>query len=86
MDAREEIERAGKARQLLDHPLWQETWDLLEERLTQAWAHSQRGDVERREHIYLQLDAARAVRRAIEQIVLTGDMAELERSNGTTEH
>lgn len=73
-------ERAHKAKQLLDNPLWAEAWTALETGLTQSWQNTQRSDSVRRENIYFQLDAARAVKRHFEQILLTGQMIEMQES------
>lgn len=81
----EERERAHLARQITQNPLWAETWNAIESLLTAQWAHSAMDASERRENIYLQLNAARAAKKAIEQVLLTGEMAEKqlqERSNG----
>lgn len=81
----EERERAHLARQITDNPLWADVWERMEALLAEQWAHSDLGASERRENIYLQLKAARAAKKAIEQILITGEMAEMqlkERSNG----
>ena len=80
-----ERDRGAKAKQLLENPLWVEAWEKIQSGLIDSWQNSRPDDSARREHIYLQLDAVRAVKRNFEQIVLTGDMAEIaieqERSN-----
>ena len=88
---RAERDEGHRARMLVENPLWVEAWDRIETGLMETWRNSQPADSERRESIYLQLDAARAVRRYFEQLVLTGEMAEMtlsERSDGrsTAQH
>lgn len=81
----EERERAHLAKQITNNPLWEETWNAVQSILTEQWMNSAMDSSTRRENIYLQLSAARAVKTAIEQILLTGEMAEMqlqERSNG----
>lgn len=83
----EEIRRAKEAQRIVGHPLWAESWDDLTARLQRKWQESRSHEVELREMVYAQLRAAEAVRAAIEQIIVTGHMAEiqLERSgNGSS--
>lgn len=75
---RRERERATKAQQILDNPLWGESWAELDARLTQAWKMSNSGQRERREMIYMQILAAAEVRGHIETILRTGTFAEMQ--------
>ncbi len=75
---RRERERASKARQIIDNPLWDEAWSTLETKLTEAWKSSQTGMAERRELIYMQLRAAAEVRGHIETVLETGLLAEMQ--------
>lgn len=77
-DRIKERERGHYARQIVDSPLWAEAWAALESRLMDGWRQSQTGATERRELIYLQLRAAYEVRAHIEQVLLTGQMAEMQ--------
>ena len=73
-----ERERANKARQIIDNPLWDEAWTTLDSKLTDAWKASQSGQSERRELIYMQLRAAAEVRGHIETVLETGRLAEMQ--------
>ncbi len=73
-----ERERGAKARQIIDSPLWVEAWTMLEAKLTDAWRLSQTGQAERRELIYMQLRAAAEVRGYVEEILETGQLAEMQ--------
>ncbi len=75
---RRERERASKARQIIDNPLWDEAWIALDAKLTDAWKSSQTGMAERRELIYMQLRAAAEVRGHIETVLETGQLAEMQ--------
>lgn len=75
---RRERERAAKARQIVDSPLWLEAWTTLEAKLTDAWKSSPTGMAERRELIYMQLRAAAEVRGYIEDVLQTGQLAEMQ--------
>lgn len=81
-----ERDRGAKAKQIIENPLWVEAWDKIESGLTHRWQTSQKSDADLRENIYLQLDAARAVQKYFEQLVQTGELAEMqieqERSDG----
>ncbi len=75
---RQERERGAKARLIIDSPLWEEAWTVLQTRLTDAWLRSQTGDAARRELIYMQLRAAAEVRGHIETVLETGRLAEMQ--------
>lgn len=80
-----EREQAHLAKQITEHPLWLAAWTELEARLTDGWRNSRDEAAEHREFIYLQLKAARAVRRSFETLIETGQLAEMqleERSSG----
>lgn len=85
IDRLRERERASKARQIIDSPLWAEAWTTLEAKLTDAWKSSQTGMTERRELIYMQLRAAAEVRGYVEDILETGKMAEMQLDEHTRE-
>jgi len=80
---RREVERANEAQTVISCPLWDEAWNTLETKLTEAWKASPQGQSERRELIYMQLRAAAEVRGHIEEVLVTGRLAseQLERSN-----
>ena len=80
-----ERERASKARQIIENPLWGEAWTTLESKLTDAWKSSQTGMAERRELIYMQLRAAAEVRGHIETVLETGRLAEMQLDEHTRE-
>ena len=82
---RRERERASKAKQIIDNPLWDEAWIALESKLTEAWKSSQTGMAERRELIYMQLRAAAEVRGHIETVLETGQLAEMQLDEHTRE-
>ena len=75
---RKERERGSKARLIIDNPLWDEAWIALDAKLTEAWKSSQTGMAERRELIYMQLRAAAEVRGYVEEILETGQLAEMQ--------
>jgi len=83
----QERERGHQAKLIVEHHLWAESWEKLDALLMNSWRNSRPGDAERRENIYLQLDAARVARKYIEEIMVTGQLAEMqlqERSNNGT--
>lgn len=77
---RRERERGEKARLIVDSPLWDEAWKAIDSRLTQAWKNSttETGQAERRELIYHQIRATAEVRGYIEDLLVTGAMAEMQ--------
>lgn len=92
-----ERERGHLAQQITKNPLWVETWEAIEDGLLSAWRHTGYDDSGKREAIWHQLDAVRAVRKSFDQVVMTGKLAEMqieeERSDGrksstrsTTQH
>lgn len=81
---REEMERAARAKEVVEHPLWIETWETLEARCRQQWENSEASEIEAREEAYRMLLIARKVKRSFETVIQTGKMAEmaLEKENG----
>lgn len=74
----EERERGLKAKAILENPLWNEAWTQIESYLMEQWRNSRPDAATRRENIYLQYDAARAVRKHFESLLETGRMAEMQ--------
>ena len=69
--------REGRAKSLLENPLFQETFDVLRKDLMNRWEHSGTTEVEARESVWLALQLLRRIRFHIESIVTTGKMKEL---------
>lgn len=75
----EEISRAKQAEQLLRNELLTEAFDELERLYSETWRSTTPSQTEAREKVYFLLQALSHVRTHIEQVVMTGEMAELSR-------
>ncbi len=71
----QEIERGHQARQLIEHPLWLESWEQWEAGILKAWTDTPVRDTEAREALFLGLHAGRRARRQIETVFQTGKLA-----------
>ena len=71
-----ERERGEFARQVLENPIWVEAWDKYESGLISAWRKAT--DTETRERAHLELKTIEKVKRAIETVMKTGEMAQMQ--------
>ena len=69
--------RARQANDLLQNTLLVEAFDTLRQELLQRWENSASDEAAARESIWLGLQLLERVRRHLESIVTTGDMAKL---------
>lgn len=70
-----EILRGERARQLLDDPLLQEAFALIEQEYQKAWQESPARDVEARELLYLSLKNLAKVKGHLVQVMESGMLA-----------
>lgn len=75
MTPEQEVSRGEQARDLLNHPLLVEAFDLIEGETIKAWEDSPARDTEGRERLWLQLKLLRRLRGHIESVVDSGKMA-----------
>ena len=69
--------RARQANDLLNNELLVEAFDTLRQELLERWENSSSNESEARESIWLGLQLLERVRRHLESIVTTGEMAQL---------
>jgi hypothetical protein len=70
-----EVQRGEQAKELLDNPLFVESYDKIEAEIKAAWEASPVRDVEGREKLYQMLMIARKFKAHFESVVNTGKMA-----------
>jgi len=70
-------ERERKAKNLIDDPLLNESFDVLREDLMNRWIHSGSTDLEARESIWLAIRLLERIEGHIKSIVETGHMAKV---------
>ena len=75
---REEQARGAKAEALLRNPILQETFEGLSERYLDAWKSTSIEQEAQREKIFQMYKALEAVRKHLEDMVSTGELAKLE--------
>lgn len=73
-----EQHRANSAREVTEHPLYLEAFELYTQRLQTQWADSPDRDKEGREHLWLMLKTAQTVQQHLKQIMETGQLANLQ--------
>jgi|TARA_R110002020_G_scaffold101968_1_gene239771 hypothetical protein len=73
--------RARQANDLLQNTLLVEAFDTLRQELLQRWENSASDEAAARESIWLGLQLLERVRRHLESIVTTGEMAKLNQKN-----
>ena len=66
--------REGRAKALLENPLFQETFDVLRKDLMNRWEHSGSNELEARESIWLAMRLLDRLHGHINSIVETGHM------------
>lgn len=74
--------RIERAKELLEHDLFIEAFDMLENELKNRWEHSGSNEAEARESCWLALQILSQVRQHIESIVTTGRLDELAKKSG----
>lgn len=70
-----EARRGEEARQLLEHPLLIEAFEVIEKEVTEQWQTSPARDVEGREKLWLSLKLLQRVRKQLEHVIETGQVA-----------
>ena len=63
------------AKQIVDNPLWEEFFETVEQSLIKSWADSQ--SPEYREDTWRYMQVLRRLKRYVETILQTGQMAEM---------
>ncbi len=74
--ARRTLERANRARAILEDALVAEVFDRMERRLVEAWAASGPGEMAVREDSYRSLRALQVFRSEFERLLSDGKVAE----------
>ena len=74
--------RAERAKEVLEHDLFIEAFDTLENALTSRWLNSSSNEADARESCWLALQLLYQVKRHIESIVTTGRLDELAKKTG----
>lgn len=77
----DEIRRGQQAREVLDHPLYQEAFNTLRAELVQQWERSPARDTEGREKLWLMLKSLERVGAHLESHMVTGQLAAQERQS-----
>ena len=80
MNLEEEIRRAEQAAMIINHPLYAEAFNTLEERLLEAWKTSPARDAEGRESLWLSVKILNQTRAHLSSLIETGKMADVELS------
>lgn len=90
MDKDAEIRRGHEAERIVASPIWQEAFDLYQQRLLNAWENTGVGKADDRERIWQAYQITKKVRVHLESIITTGRMAQrqVEELHGrkSTEH
>ena len=74
--------RAERAKEVLEHDLFIEAFDTLENELKSRWQNSSSNEADARESCWLALQLLYQVKRHIESIVTTGRLDELAKKTG----
>ena len=74
----QEIQRAQEAANLVNHPLYQESFDKLDAELRDAWINSPSKDAEGRESLWLSVKLLAKVRAHLTSMIETGQMAQVQ--------
>jgi hypothetical protein len=74
----EEVQRAQDAANLVNHPLFKESFETLDAELRDAWINSPSNDVEGRESLWLSLKLLAKVRMHLVCVIETGQMAQVK--------
>lgn len=75
----DEIRRAESARQVIDHPLFQEAFNTLRDEVVHQWETSPASDTEGREKLWLILKAADRAQAHLVSLMETGKLAAVEK-------
>lgn len=70
-----EARRGDEAKQLLEHPLFDEAFATFEAEIMEKWRDSPARDEEGREKLWQVLQAGKRARRHLESLIDTGKMA-----------
>lgn len=76
MNDEEQALRGERARELLDNPLWAESFGVIEQELIEQWKKSPARDAEGREKLWLTLRLLHQLRGRLESVVDTGKAAQ----------
>ena len=76
----DEIRRAESARQVLDHPLYKESFDTLRTEIVQQWETSPAADTEGREKLWLMLKLLERSQAHLQSLMETGKLAAVEKA------
>ena len=74
--------RAERAKEVLEHDLFIEAFDTLENELKSRWQNSSSNEADARESCWLALQLLYQVKRHIESIVTTGRLDKLAKKTG----
>lgn len=78
MKLEERLERGGRAKEILDNPIFNEAFELLEKEITEQWQQSPARDSEGREKLFLMIGLTRKLKEIIVSTLETGKLADLE--------
>ncbi len=71
-----EVSRAHEADRIIRSPLWDEAWQIYEEKLLSAWRNSGAQDEKSREKIWMAYQVCQKVKNHITSVILTGKLAQ----------
>lgn len=80
-DLDNELRQAESARQVLEHPLYIESFDKLRDELFHQWESSPAGDTEGREKLWLMLKLLDRTRLHMQSLMETGKLAAAEKQS-----
>lgn len=75
MTIENDIDRANRAKQVLDNPAYQEAFDLVAQAIHEAWESAPVRDVEGQQLLKLQLKLLGDVRANLERAIVDGKLA-----------
>lgn len=78
MNLEEELRRAQQAKELLEHPLLVEAFDVLKRQVLDTWKNSAVRDVEGRERLFMAARILEQVEGLLREFVTTGKFAALQ--------
>lgn len=78
MELAERMARAVKAREIMDNPIYLESFNLMKEEVIDQWQKSPVRDVEGREKLWLMLSIMEKFQSNLHRVIETGKLAQYE--------
>lgn len=85
IEALEKAERGRRAAELLESPLWKETWAGVHDEIVAAWMRTTEAQVEQREALYFETQALLRLRAKLGMRVSEGHVAQAFLDEGTVD-